>query len=95
VFTTRHGLRVTTWVMVDQQPDRVRYARVAAHSLAGTVEVRVLAGTEKDSDVQVSYDLTALTKDGQHELARFAAGYAAEIRSWAADIDSVIRSQTS
>jgi hypothetical protein len=86
VFTTRHGEHTTTWVMVDQDPNRVRYARLTSHTVAGTVEVRVLAGTAEGTDLRVSYDLTALTDDARHELARFAAGYAAEIATWASDI---------
>lgn len=86
VFTTGHGEQTTTWVMVDHDPDRVRYARVTPHTLAGTVEVRVLPGASEGTDVRVTYDLTALTDDAVHELARFAAGYSAEIATWATDI---------
>jgi hypothetical protein len=82
VFTTRHRERTTTWVMVDHWPHRVRYARVTPDCLAGTVEVRALAGSGAGTTLQVTYDLTALTDDGVDELARFAAGYDTEIATW-------------
>ena len=86
VFTTRHGAHTTTWVMVDHDHDHVRYARLTSDALAGTVEVRALAGTGEGTDVRVTYDLTALTDDARHELARLEAGYPAEIATWASDI---------
>jgi hypothetical protein len=86
VFTTDHGGRTTIWVMVDSSADRVRYARVTPGVLAGTVEVQTLAGAANGTDVGVTYELTALTDAGAVELARFEAGYDAEIGAWAADI---------
>jgi hypothetical protein len=86
VFTTQHQGRLTIWVIVDQQPDRIRYARVTPHGLAGTVEVRALSGSRAATTVHVTYDLTALTDAAADELAGFAAGYHAEIDTWASDI---------
>jgi hypothetical protein len=86
VFTTQHQGRLTIWVIVDQQPDRIRYARVTPHGLAGTVEVRALSGSRAATTVRVTYDLTALTDAAAAELAGFAAGYHAEIDKWASDI---------
>jgi len=73
-------------VIVDQEPDRIRYARITPHGLAGTVEVRALSGSHADTTVRVTYDLTALTDAAIGELAGFAAGYHAEIDTWASDI---------
>ena len=95
VFTTGHQGRLTVWVMADHQPDRVRYARVTPHALAGTVEVRALSRTRTGTTVRVTYDLTALTDAATGELAAFAAGYHAEIDTWASDItDSLARCAT-
>jgi hypothetical protein len=95
VFTTRHGGRQTIWVIVDHEPDRIRYARVTRHRLAGTVEVRALSRTRAGTSVRVTYDLTALTDAATGELAAFAAGYHAEIDTWATDItDSLARRRT-
>jgi hypothetical protein len=86
VFTTRHGTRTTIWVMVDHTRDSVRYVRVTPDGLAGTVEVRTLCGCTADTQLRVTYDLTALTDDAVDELARFAAGYDAEIAGWGSAI---------
>ena len=40
VFTTAHGGHKTTWIMVDHEPERIRYARVTSGMTAGTVAVR-------------------------------------------------------
>src|SRR5215207_6443193 len=42
VFVTAHGEDTTTWVMVDQDECRVRYARFTPGATAGTVAVAVL-----------------------------------------------------
>jgi hypothetical protein len=86
VFTTEHAGRTTIWVMVDHSADRVRYARFTPGALAGTVEVQTLSGSATGTDVRVTYDLTALTDDAALELARFEAGYDAEIATWAREI---------
>ena len=92
VFTTRHGIRTTIWVMVDHTADRVRYARVTPDGLAGTVEVSALSGSSTGTQLRVTYDFTALTDDAADELARFAAGYHAEIATWERHIaDSLTR----
>jgi hypothetical protein len=83
VFNTRHQTRLTIWVIVDQEPYRLRYARVTPDGLAGTVDVRVRPGSPGSTTVQVTYDLTALTDAAVDELAEFAAGYQTEIGTWA------------
>jgi len=90
VFTTRHGGRETFWVMTAQTPQRVAYARVTPGALAGTVEVEVTGETAGSTTVRVTYDLTALTPDAAGELDHFAAGYGAEIASWATHIEHAI-----
>ena len=89
VFTTGHSGH-TTWVMVDHGPERVRYARVTDGLTAGTIAVEVVAADVDATRVRVTYDLTALSPDGERWLAHFDAGYSAEIASWADDIARAI-----
>ena len=49
----------STWVVVDREPRRVRYARVAPGVRAGTVEVR-LRPDGPDTLAEVTYETTAL-----------------------------------
>ena len=50
----------STWVVVDREPDRVRYARVLPGVRAGTVEVR-LRPDGPDTLADVTYETTALS----------------------------------
>ena len=93
VFTTAHGDHQTTWVMVDHEPDRVRYARVTDGFTAGTVEVQALFSDERMTRLRVAYDVTALGSAGEHWLAQFDAHFEAEIASWATDIASALAKQ--
>jgi hypothetical protein len=90
VFTTAHGAHQTTWIMVDQHPEGVRYARVTPGMTAGTVAVDVLSTDTDSTRVAVTYDLTALSVEGEHWLATFDSHYDAEVGSWASDIASAI-----
>lgn len=91
VFTTVHGERQTTWIMVDHHPERIRYARVTHGMTAGIVAVDVVASDEHATRVRVTYDLTALTAAGETWLAAFDAGYDSEIASWASDIAAAVQ----
>ena len=73
VFVTRVGGQDTYWVVVDYDADALhaRYARIAPETRAGTVEVLVRADGTGGSDVEVTYELTALTVEGNEELAAF------------------------
>lgn len=77
VFET-HG---TTWLVVDREPTRIRYARLTPGRTAGTVTV-ALADAAGHSDVTVTYELTALTVAGRDHLREFATGYRAYLASW-------------
>ncbi len=90
VFTTAHGVHETTWVMVDDRPDGVRYARVAHGLTAGTVAVDVVASAHETTRVRVTYDLTALTPSGEAWLAHLEAAYPSEIASWATHIAAAL-----
>ena len=69
VFLTGKGSERTIWTVIESDRSRglVRYSRVTPRSRAGLVEVRV----EPDGDgcsVAVSYDLTALSAEGEAAL---------------------------
>lgn len=91
VFTTAHGEHQTTWIMVDHQPQRIRYARVTHGMTAGTVAVDVVASDRQVTRVRISYDLTALSPPGEEWLAAFDADYDADIASWASDIAAALQ----
>jgi len=79
--TNAHGER-TIWLVTARQPGRsICYARVTPGELAGTVTV-VITDTGGRSEVQVEYQLTALTTAACHHLRVFADGYPAYLRSW-------------
>jgi hypothetical protein len=91
VFTTSHGSHDTTWVMVDQRPDSVRYARVVHGMTAGTIAVDVLYAKEGATRVRVTYDLTALTAAGETWLEAFAEHFESEIAAWSGQIDAALQ----
>lgn len=91
VFTTAHGGHQTTWIMVDQGPESVRYARVTESMTAGTVEVELVKPGTHSTQVRVTYDLTALTPAGERWLEDFGAHYDAAIGEWATEIAAALR----
>lgn len=86
VFTTDAHGEQTVWVVVDSSPpNRISYARITPGDRAGTVTVDIDAnGIE--SDVSVTYDLTALIASADEQLETFASGYDAYLDSWRAAI---------
>ena len=86
VFSTRgEDGRETLWVIVDWQPEhhRIRYSRVTPGRRAGTVEVVCAAGRTGASVAFVTYELTALSEEGEAELAAWTADwYAGYLREW-------------
>jgi hypothetical protein len=95
VFTTAHGDREATWIMVDQEPDRVRYARVVHGMTAGTVAVEVISSDADATHLRVTYDLTAVSAAGESWLEAFGAHYDAEMATWATDISSALSRERS
>src|SRR3954462_9980080 len=73
VWTTT-GPPETTWVTVEADDARVRYARVAAGYSAGIVTVTCRA-SDDGTEVTTSYDMTALSPEGERRLAEFASAY--------------------
>jgi hypothetical protein len=90
VFTTRHDAHEATWIIIDQRPDIIRYARVVHGVSAGTIAVEVLGSKDGATHVRVTYDLTALTAAGETWLEAFARRYATEIAAWAREIDAAL-----
>jgi hypothetical protein len=86
VFTTAHESHQTTWIMVDQGPRLVRYARVTQGMTAGTVAVEAVGADERSTRVRVTYDLTALTSAGDSWLDAFAADYDSAVGGWSTEI---------
>ncbi|HTX82870.1 MAG TPA: SRPBCC family protein [Streptosporangiaceae bacterium] len=82
VFETRAHGQHATWLVTSRDPDsRISYARVIPGEQAGTVTITIRAcrgGTE----VEVVYDLTALTNAANLKLGEFAASYPAYLQSW-------------
>jgi len=71
VWLTNHSGEQTIWLVVDYDPDEfhARYARITPSSRAGSVEVRARPDGDGGTDVDVTYELTALNDTGNHELA--------------------------
>ena len=90
VFTTGHGGHQTTWIMVDQRADGVRYARVTHGMTAGTVAVDVLGSGENATRVRVTYDLTTLSSEGGAWLDMFNADYDTAIAGWGTEISAAL-----
>jgi hypothetical protein len=82
VFETRAHGEHTIWVVTDRQPGKsICYARVTPGELAGTVTV-IITDAGGHSEVEVTYQLTALTPTADHHLREFADGYPVYLRSW-------------
>ena len=84
VFVTAAHEEVTIWIVVDHDPDSLhaRYARVTPGSRAGTVEVFVRSDGNGGADVDVSYELTALSESGNEAVAEFDAHFSQMITEW-------------
>ena len=73
VFVTQAGGDKAYWIVVDYDAEALhaRYARIAPDTRAGTVEVFARAAGAGGTEVEVSYELTALTDAGYEQLADF------------------------
>ena len=88
--TSAHGQR-TIWLVTGREPGkRVSYARVTPGDQAGTVTV-TLSPVGQHSEVEVTYELTALTSLAEHKLTEFADGYPAYLGSWQDAIAVLLR----
>ncbi len=85
VWITEVGGSRAYWVVVDYDSEALhaRYARIAPVMHAGTVEVSARPDAAGATEVEVTYQLTALTDDGNRDLATFdAAAFARMLDSW-------------
>ncbi len=90
--TDAHGQH-TIWLVLDRQPGkRISYARVTPGDQAGIVTITISAA-DRHSEVQVTYQLTALTGTAGHKLSEFAARYPAYLQSWQEAITAWLHSQ--
>ena len=84
VFLTHHGDEQTIWTVIEADRDagRLLYSRVSPDRRAGIVGVRIaLAG--EGSSITVSYDLTALSPEGEAAVkAMDEAGFVAMMAEW-------------
>jgi hypothetical protein len=79
--TSAHGHH-TTWLVTGREAgNRISYARVTPGEQAGTVTV-TLSPAGQHSEVEVTYELTALTSHADRKLTQFADGYPAYLQSW-------------
>jgi hypothetical protein len=82
VFETSAHDQHTIWLVTDRQPGkRISYARVTPGDQAGTVTITISAAGQH-SEVEVTYQLTALTGPASRNLREFADGYPAYLQSW-------------
>jgi hypothetical protein len=79
--TDAHGQH-TTWLVTGREPGRrICYARVTPGEQAGIVTVTI-TGAGDYSEVEVCYQLTALTPAGGDKVREFADRYPAYLQSW-------------
>ena len=88
--TSAHGQH-TIWLVTDRQAGkRISYARVSPDDQAGSVSV-VISAAGHHSEVEVTYQLTALTSLADHKLSEFADRYPAYLQSWEDAITAWLR----
>jgi hypothetical protein len=82
VFETHTHGQHTIWLVTGREPGkRISYARVTPGDQAGTVTITITP-SGRHSEVEVTYQLTALTSAANHKLREFADGYPAYLQSW-------------
>lgn len=89
VFTTGHGAEATIWLLADLDRDshRSRYVRCTPGSRTGTVEVSCRALDGGRTEVEVSYELTALSAEGERALEAYEGeSFACMIDGWSREI---------
>jgi hypothetical protein len=91
VFETGAHGQTTIWLVLDRQwGKRISYARVTPGDRAGTVTI-VVSSTGRHSEVEVTYELTALTDAARPRLREFADNYPAYLESWQDAISARLR----
>ena len=75
----------TVWVVTNREAGRhISYAQVTQGHRAGTVTVTLSPAGQRGeaSDVEVTYQFTALSEAAQPGLREFADGYLAYLQTW-------------
>jgi hypothetical protein len=79
--TSTHG-QTTIWLVLDRRwGKRISYARIIPGDQAGMVTVDIKPAG-RHSEVEVTYELTALTRAAGGKLREFADSYPAYLQSW-------------
>jgi hypothetical protein len=84
-FMTQHaGESQTLWAIAMHDPaiGFVRYVRLTPGSRIGIITVECAAGSQNATDARVTYQLTALSAAGEHELEAFAAHFQQYMAEW-------------
>ena len=92
VFLTGEGAERTIWTVLESDPAKgsLLYSRVTPGSRAGVVEV-VLAKAGDRTRVQVGYDLTALSPEGEAALGAYqGARFTGMMEDWRTRIVAVL-----
>ena len=93
VFETHAHGQHATWLVTGRAPGRrISYARVIPGEQAGTVTVTISV-SGGHTEVEVVYDLTALTSAANLKLREFADRYRAYLQSWQDAINVWLDSQ--
>jgi hypothetical protein len=85
VFITDVDADKAYWIVADYDTEalRARYARIAPATRAGTVEVVARSDGAGGTEVEVTYELTALTEEGDAQLAEFdSEAFAGMLADW-------------
>jgi hypothetical protein len=86
VFTTGSGVQFTVWQLADfdRQALRSRYVRTTPALRTGFVTVHCRPLDDQHTEVEVGYELTALSPEGEASLDAYAgAAFTAMIDEWA------------
>ena len=86
----------TFWLLVDWEPEtpRVRYVRTTQGIRIGTIEVRCRPLAEGSTEVEVTYELTALSEAGDADLATWTeAWYTTFLAGWESAIQKAFAAE--
>jgi hypothetical protein len=82
VWTTAAAAGTTIWLTANRRPDGVLLARVTPDVAAGLVEVTCRQGSDGTVDVEVSYDVTALSDRGRDAVTHLRDGFDDMLATW-------------
>ena len=81
-WTTTAAAGTTIWVTADRRADGVLLTRVTPDVAAGLVEVTCRPGLDGTTDVEVAYDVTALSDPGRQVVAHLLDGFDEMLATW-------------